>query len=94
MTNDGNKTAQTPLTMREALRRIWEADKYPILGNEDWRHAAILDREALDAAAAAVASPDDPPEFAAWVAALRDPALPGDERECIMFALHDLFDPE
>ena len=89
----GQRTGAPP-TLRQALRRIWEADKYPILGNEDWRQAAILDRAALDTAAAAVPSPDDPPEFAARVAALRDPGLPGDERERIMFALHDLFDPE
>ena len=89
-------TIQTPppLTMRAALRRIWQADKYPILGNEDWRHAAILDREALEATATALPSPADPPEFAVWIAALRNPRLANDEREAIMFALHDLFDPE
>ena len=90
----GQGTGAPPLTQREALRRIWQADKYPILGNADWREAAILDREALDAAAAAVPSSDDRPEFAAWIMALRNPRIPNHEREEIMFALHDLFDPE
>lgn len=35
-----------PLTMREALRRIWEAARYPIRGNEDWRAAAASLRSA------------------------------------------------
>jgi hypothetical protein len=83
-----------PLTLRKALRGIWQADKYPILGNEDWRVAARLDAEALERAGSAVPSPDDEPEFAAWIATLRNPELPADEREEIMFALHDLFDPE
>ena len=30
-----------PLTMREALRQIWQAASYPIRGNEDWCSAAI-----------------------------------------------------
>lgn len=83
-----------PLTMRDALHGIWQADKYPILGNEDWRAAARLDAEALERAATAVMSPGDRPEFAEWIAALRRPDLPGDERDEIMYAIHDLFEPE
>lgn len=83
-----------PLTLREALHGIWQADKYPILGNEDWRAAARLDAEALERAGRAVMSPADRPEFAEWIAALRDPKLPGPKREEIMFAIHDLFEPE
>ena len=86
--------ADAPFTLREALRGIWLADKYPIHSNEDWRVAAILDAEALEKAASAVASPDDPPEFAKWIAALRDPQPLSDERDQIMFALHDLFSSE
>jgi hypothetical protein len=41
-----------------------------------------------------VAAPDDLPEFAEWIATLRKPGLSGDERERIIFALHDFFDPE
>ena len=83
-----------PLTMREALRGLWQAARYPIRGNEDWRIAARLDAEALERAATAVPAPDDPPEFARWIAALRDPKLPDNEREDIMTAIYDLFDPE
>jgi hypothetical protein len=87
-------TAKPPLTMREALRGIWQADKCPILGNEDCREQAILEAAALDRAATAVPAPDDSPEFGQWITALRDPQVPRDVREEIMSALHDLFDPE
>lgn len=82
------------LSLREALRGIWQADKYPILGNEDWREAELLDAEALERAADAVMLPGDQPEFADWIAALRDPSLPGEKREKIMYAIHDLFEPD
>ena len=50
-----------PLSLREALRGIWQADKYPILGNEDWAVGARLDAEALERAATAVPAADDAP---------------------------------
>jgi hypothetical protein len=80
--------------MGEALREIWEADRYPILGNEDWRTSAALTKEALARAATATASPDDPPEFERWLAALQDRSLPNADRQAVMTALYDLFDPE
>jgi hypothetical protein len=83
-----------PLTTREALRQIWEADRYPIRGNEDWRIAARMDAEALERAVNAVPGPGDPPEFARWIAALCDPRIPNLEREDIMAAIYDLFDPD
>jgi hypothetical protein len=85
---------QAPITVREALRLMWEADSYPILGNEDWRVAERMESEALERAATAVQGPDDPPEFAAWIAALRNPKLSADERDDILSAIYDLFDPE
>jgi len=94
MTGQGTGSWQPPLTLREALRRISQGDRYPTLGNEDWRRVAMLDKEALESAARAVASPGDRPEFAAWIAALRNPGLRNDERERIISAIHDLFDPE
>ena len=81
------------LSLREALRGIWQADKYPIRGNEDWREAERLDAEALARAGKAVMSPGDRPEFADWIAALRDANLAGNERDEIMYAIHDLFEP-
>lgn len=86
--------AATPLTVYAALRLIWQADKYPIRGNEDWRVAAKLDAEALAKAAYAVPGPDDTPEFMQWLNVLRDKNSPDDMREEVMSALHDLFDPE
>ena len=70
-----DKTIDTPppFTLRDALRQIWQAARYPILGNEDWRIAASLDAESLEQAATAVPGPHDPPEAARWIAALRDP---------------------
>jgi hypothetical protein len=41
-----------------------------------------------------VSAPDDLPEFAMWIAALRDPRIPDIEREDIMSAVYDLFDPD
>ena len=87
-------TATPPLTMREALREIWKAASYPIRGNEDWRIAARMDTEALERAGKAVPGPNDPPEFAMWIAALRDPRIPDIEREDIMSAIYDLLDPD
>ena len=52
-----------------------------------------MDAEALERAGASVQTPDDPPEFAAWIAALCDPKLPDDEREDILSAIYDVFDP-
>jgi hypothetical protein len=86
--------AAPPLTMREALREIWKAASYPTSGNEDLRIAARMDAEALERAGKAVPRPDDPPEFAMWIAALRDPRILDIEREDIMSAVYDLFDPD
>lgn len=90
---ENTDTIPAPLTMRGALRLIWQAAKYPILGNEDWRVGERMDAEALERAGTAVQAPDDPPEFAAWIAALRDPKLPDGEREDILSAIYDVFDP-
>jgi hypothetical protein len=50
--------------------------------------------DALARAETAIASPNDPPEFASWIAALSDPGLSLDEQEEIYGSLHDYFDPE
>jgi hypothetical protein len=87
-------TGEAVPTLREALRGIWQAARYPIRGNEDWRIAADMDAAALERAAKAVAGPGDQPEFAAWIAALRNPRTPDLEREDIISAIYDLFDPD
>jgi hypothetical protein len=46
---------------------------------------------ALDKGATAVASPDDPPEFAVWLEALKRRELSAEEREEIYWAMHDYF---
>jgi hypothetical protein len=52
---------------------------------------AAMEEEALAKAEFATPSPDDPPEFAVWLAALRNPNLSVEEREAIYWALHDYF---
>jgi hypothetical protein len=79
------------ITVREALRLLWEADCYPRIGNHDWVVGAAMEAEALVKAEFAVPSVDDPPEFAVWLAALRNPDLSVDEREEIYRALHNYF---
>jgi hypothetical protein len=91
---ENTDATSAPLTMRDALRLIWQAAKYPILGNEDWRVGERMDAEALERAATAVQGPDDLPEFAIWIAALRDPKLPADQRDDILSAIYDVFDPD
>ena len=87
-------TATQTISVREVLRLLWEADRYPIRGNHDAHEAAALEREALNMAAMAVPSANDPPEFASWLKVLQERKLPRDQREAIMEALYELFDPE
>ncbi len=87
-------TTEAPISIREVLRLLWEADSYPQLGNEDNRVADRLEREALAKAKHAVPSPDDPPEFSNWLAVLHDRSLPNDDRETVMWTRYDLSDPE
>jgi hypothetical protein len=61
------------------------------LGNEDLPVAARMEAAALEKAATAVASPDDLPEFARWLEALRKPELTLNERDEIYWAIHDYF---
>ncbi len=91
---DPSVDSPPPFRTRDALRQVWQAARYPIRGNEDWRIAERLDAEALERAGTAVPEPDDPPEFARWIAALRDPQLPDSEREETLSAIYDLFDPD
>ncbi len=87
-------TAETAITIRDVLRLLLAADSYPCLGNGDWRVADLLEAEALEKAKSAVPSPDDPPEFRRWLAALLDPATTQDQRDEVLGSLYDLFDPE
>ena len=83
-----------PVTVADALRLLWEADRYPQRGNEDARVAQRLEAEALALAATAETSPNDPPEFRQWLSVLRDPGATPNARDAVMHALYDLFDPE
>ena len=49
-----------PMTVRDVLPLVWQADAYPILGNEDMPVALRMERAALEHAETAVSSPDDP----------------------------------
>lgn len=94
MTKQQDDVPTTPMTVRDVLRLVVQADAYPILGNEDIPVALRMDSAALQHAATAVSSPDDPPEFARWLAALRQPDLGADEREEMLWAVRAYFDPE
>jgi hypothetical protein len=79
------------ITVRDVLRLLLEADSYPRIGNGDWPAAARMEAAALAKAAVAVAGPDDPPQFAQWLAALQRPGLTLDGREEINWAIQDYF---
>jgi hypothetical protein len=89
-----SKTRENRATVREVVRLLLEADSYPRLGNADWPVAERMEAAALEKASTAVASPDDPPEFARWLEALRRPELSVNEREEIYWALHDYFEEQ
>ena len=89
--------ADTPaasMTVRDVLLLVLQADRYPILGNEDVPVVIRMEQEALQKAETAVASPDDPPEFVRWLEALRKPGLGNEAREEVMVAMGEYFDPE
>jgi hypothetical protein len=85
---------ESAITVREVLRLLLEADSYPCPGNEDWAVATHMEKEALSKAETAVASPDDPSEFARWLEALQRDDLSVNEREEIYWAIHDHFAEE
>jgi hypothetical protein len=60
------------ITVRDVLRLLLAADSYPRLGNHDWHEVDLLEAEALQKAQTAEPNADDPPEFARWLATLRD----------------------
>lgn len=60
---------------------------------EDWPAAAALEREALERAKTSVSSADDTPAFQRWLQALLRPSLTADEREEIIWAMYDYFEP-
>lgn len=85
--------AEQPLTVREVVRRLIAADRYPRLANADWREAEILEQEALALAATAIPSLDDPPTFAAWLAALSGPDGPR-RRQATFDEIYDYLEAE
>jgi len=89
-----SETPATPRTVRDVLRLVLQADASPILGNEDVPVALRMERTALQHAETAVSSPDDPPEFARWLAALRQPGIGQDARPEVRGAMYAYFDPE
>jgi hypothetical protein len=87
-----SETTKAPITVREVVRLLWEADSYPRLANADWAAAGRMEAAALEKASTAVGSPEDPPEFARWLEALQRREFPEDEREEIYCAIHDYFE--
>ena len=93
MTQQSTDPWAEPATVQEILLLVLEADKYPRLGNEDWVVAVRMEAAALMQARTAVSSPSDPLEFAGWLETLRKPNLRLEEREHVMDALRDYFEP-
>ena len=65
-------TTEAPITVRDVLRLLLDADSYPRLGNYDWREAEPR--------------ADDPPEFARRLVALRE-GSPRHESPCWLAAV-------
>jgi hypothetical protein len=84
----------TPMTVRDVPPLMWQADVYPLLGNEDVPVALRMERAARQHAETAVSSPDDPPEFARWLEVLRQPGIGQDKREQMFGAMDVYCDPE
>jgi hypothetical protein len=93
MTREGVEATVAPITVREVLCLVLEADQYPCIGNEDWPKAERMSAAALEKAKIAVSSPDDPPEFLLWLQGLQKPGLTHIEREEILWAMYDYFEP-
>jgi len=68
------------ITVREVVRLLWKADSYPCR-NEEWAVAARHGTSCACKGRAAVASPDDSPEFARWLKKLQRRDLSVNERE-------------
>jgi len=82
-------TATAPISVRQVLCLFLQAYQYPHLGNEDERESRRLEEEARTRAIHAVPSPDDPPEFQAWLKVLINPTTQATEREAVYFAMLD-----
>jgi hypothetical protein len=83
-----------PISVRAVLKLLLNADRYPRYNAHDWREADLWEKEALDKAETALASPDDPPDLASWLAALRAPGVTGETRDTVFRAMHDYFEPK
>lgn len=64
-------SANQPLTVREVPHLIWEADRYPCLGNGDIQIADLLEEEALAKACDAIPQPPRDSRFQKFFIVLR-----------------------
>jgi hypothetical protein len=79
------------VSVREVLRLLIVVDAYPRQDNADRDRARELEVAALAKSGDALGSPGDPPEFRAWLEALRRPGIRNDEREAVYDAMSDHF---
>ncbi len=86
--------ATPPISTREVLLLLLNAYRWPCHNMYDVREAELAEAEALAKARHAVPSPDDPPEFAAWLTALLAPDRTAEAREEAFDAICEYFDPE
>jgi len=80
------------VTIREVLRLLLVVDSFPRQDIADRERAQELEAAALAKGESATGSPDDPPEFRAWLDALRRPDIRNDEREAVYDAMYDFFE--
>ena len=80
------------MTIREVLRLLLVVDAFPRQDSADRDRAQELEAAALAKGEGAAGSPDDPPEFRAWLDALRRPGIRNDEREAVYDAMYEFFD--
>jgi hypothetical protein len=80
------------VSVREVLRLLLVIDAYPRQDDADRDRARELEAGALAKGEGARGSPGDPPEFRAWLEALRRPGIRNDEREAVYEAMSDYFE--
>jgi hypothetical protein len=79
------------VSVRDVLRLLLVVDAYPRQDDTDRERARELETAALARGDGAIQSPDDPPEFRAWLEALSRPDILNIEREAVYHAMHTYF---
>ena len=92
--DDPTDTRQPPLTVLEALRMVWKAEHYPILGNGGRSGRRETRQGGAGKSQVCRVRTERPAWMRHCVTALLKPDLNGDDRDEILSFLDNLFDPE